>query len=152
MKEDTRNAYLAESLKELDRALSHLQYSAKSIVQTSNIDDLDEEALSKIEAFTSRFARLVDLLTKRVLRSLDQFEMYEPGTLLDIANRAEKRGLIESVDWLRELRETRNAISHDYAGDRFLSILAYCNEELPELISTCQRVEVYGKKLLAQDC
>ena len=82
MKEETRNAYLAESLKELDRALSHLQYSAKSIVQTSSIDDLDEEALSKIEAFTSRFARIVDLLTKRVLRSLDQFEMYEPKSVV----------------------------------------------------------------------
>jgi uncharacterized protein YutE (UPF0331/DUF86 family) len=152
MKEDSRTAYLAESLKELNRALSHLQYSANSVVQAANIKDLDEESLSRIEAFTSRFARLVDLLTKRVLRSLDQFEMHEPGTLLDIANRAEKRGLIKSVDWLRELRETRNAISHDYAGDRFISILAYCNEELNELINTCQRVEAYGNKLLAQDC
>jgi hypothetical protein len=150
MKEDTRRVYLTESLRELELALAHLQYSARILEITDN-QDFDEDALSKIEAFTSRFARLVDLLTKRVLRSLDEYEMFESGTLLDIANRAEKRGLIKSVDWLRELRETRNAISHDYAGERFQSILSYCKEELPELIRTCQRVQIYGKKLLGEN-
>jgi hypothetical protein len=150
MKEDTRRTYLTESLRELELALAHLQYSAH-ILEIPDNQDFDEDALSKIEAFTSRFARLVDLLTKRVLRSLDEYEMFESGTLLDIANRAEKRGMIKSVDWLRELRETRNAISHDYAGERFQSILSYCNEELPELVSTCQRVQIYGKKLLSEN-
>jgi hypothetical protein len=150
MKEDTRRTYLTESLRELELTLAHLQYSAR-ILEIPDNQNFDEEALSKIEAFTSRFARLVDLLTKRVLRSLDEYEMFESGTLLDIANRAEKRGLIKSVDWLRELRETRNAISHDYAGERFQSILSYCNEELPELVSTCQRVQIYGKKLLSEN-
>lgn len=107
-----------------------------------------EEALARIEAFTSRFARVVDLMSKRVLRAMDQFEMYEPGTLLDVANRAEKRGLIESTDWLRELKDIRNRISHDYAGDRLPEILAYCRGELPRLFGTCRRIRDYGQRLL----
>jgi uncharacterized protein with HEPN domain len=63
---------------------------------------------------------------------------------------AEKRGIIESVDWLRELKDTRNRISHDYAGDRLPEILAYCREELPRLLTTCKRMMDYGERLLGR--
>jgi uncharacterized protein YutE (UPF0331/DUF86 family) len=151
MNPQTQAAYLAESLAELDRALCHLVYSATACADLP-VDDPapSEEALARIEAFTSRFARVVDLMSKRVLRAMDQFEMYEAGTLLDVANRAEKRGVIESVDWLRELKDTRNRISHDYAGDRLAEILVYCREELPRLLKTCKRIRVYGTTLLAK--
>jgi uncharacterized protein YutE (UPF0331/DUF86 family) len=144
-------AYLAASLAELDRALSHLLYSANTCADLPPDEPTPtEEVLARIEAFTSRFARVVDLMSKRVLRAMDQFEMYEAGTLLDVANRAEKRGVIESVDWLRELKDTRNRISHDYAGDRLPEILAYCREELPRLLTTCKRIKEYGDTLLAR--
>lgn len=143
-------AYLRDSLDELVRASGHLLYSADACGGLSaDMAVLSEEELCRVEAFTSRFARVVDLLTKRVLRALDHFELYDSGTLLDVANRAEKRGLIESVDWLRELKDTRNRIAHDYAGDRLSEILGYCREELPRLSETCQRTLAYGEALLA---
>jgi len=149
MNPQTQAAYLAESLAELDRALSHLMYSANACADLAPDEPAPtEEVLAGIEAFTSRFARVVDLMSKRVLRAMDQFEMYEAGTLLDVANRAEKRGVIESVDWLRELKDTRNRISHDYAGDRLPEILAYCREELPGLLAACKRIKKYGDTLL----
>jgi uncharacterized protein YutE (UPF0331/DUF86 family) len=144
-------AYLAESLAELERALGHLRYSASSCAeQVARPASPSEEELARIEAFTSRFARVVDLMSKRVLRAIDAFEMYEPGTLLDVANRAEKRGLIESVEWLRELKDTRNRISHDYAGDLLPEVLAYCRAELPRLSAACERIATYGNALLAR--
>ncbi len=151
MSRQIHTTYLAESLAELDRALSHLVYSGEACADfTPDEPAPTEEVLAQIEAFTSRFARVVDLMSKRVLRAMDQFEMYEAGTLLDVANRAEKRGLIESVDWLRELKDTRNRISHDYAGDRLPEILAYCREQLPCLLATCKRINEYGETLLAR--
>jgi uncharacterized protein YutE (UPF0331/DUF86 family) len=144
-------AYLAESLAELERALRHLIYSGEACADfTPDEPTPTEEVLARIEAFTSRFARVVDLMSKRVLRAMDQFEMYEAGTLLDVANRAEKRGVIESVDWLRELKDTRNRISHDYAGDRLPEILVYCREQLPCLLATCKRINEYGETLLTR--
>ncbi|MBJ7396585.1 MAG: hypothetical protein JHC76_11120 [Akkermansiaceae bacterium] len=89
-------------------------------------------------------------MSKRVLRAIDAYEMYEPGTLLDVANRAEKRGVIESVDWLRELKDTRNRISHDYAGDLLPEVLAYCHAELPRQSAACERITTYGNALLAR--
>jgi uncharacterized protein with HEPN domain len=151
MNPQTQAAYLADSLAELDRALRHLKYSANACADLPPHERVPtEEALARIEAFTSRFARVVDLMSKRVLRAMDQFEMHEAGTMLDVANRAEKRGVIDSVDWLRELKDTRNRISHDYAGDRLPEILAYCREELPRLLTTCKRIKEYGEKLLGR--
>jgi uncharacterized protein YutE (UPF0331/DUF86 family) len=142
--------YLKETIIELDRALAHLDFSAQAVADLNAqaiAIELNEEALAQVEAFTSRFARVIDLLSKRVLRALDQYEMQDPGTLLDVANRAEKRGIIPSVDWLRELKDTRNQISHDYAGDRLLEILQYCRQKLPELLTTCTRAKAYIENL-----
>lgn len=138
--------YLEESIVELDRALAHLDFSARALAGLDAdliTENLDEATLAQVEALTSRFARVIDLLSKRVLRALDQYEMQDPGTLLDVANRAEKRGIIPSVDWLRELKDTRNQISHDYAGDRLAEIFKYCREKLPELRATCTRTKTY---------
>lgn len=142
-------AYLTECLGQQDRAILHLEYSANVCSELPQTEFPNtEEALARIEAFTSRFARVVDIISKRVLRAIDQFEMYEAGTLLDVANRAEKRGLIDSVDWLRELKDTRNRISHDCAGDRLPEIFSYCRQELPELLMTCKRISEYGDRLI----
>ena len=152
MKRNTSDAaYPAESLVELERVLGHLEYSARASTAALKPNEKpNEDQLIQIEAFTSRFARVVDLLTKRVLRAVDQFEMQEPGTLLDIANRAEKRRLIESVEWLREVKDTRNEISHDYAGDRLLELLEFCRDELPNLIDACNKTIRYGRDLLSR--
>ncbi len=149
MKSKAEERYLADGLDELERTLHHLCYSAnKSATISQNLSDATEDELGQIEAFTSRFARVVDLISKRVLRSLDRFEFYDAGTLLDVANRAEKRGLIHTVDWLRELKDMHNQIAHDYAGDRLPEILAYCREELPRLLEVCQRIQIYARTLL----
>ncbi len=151
MKSRPQAAYLAESIAELDRALGHLRYSASSCAAlVDKPTGPSEEELARIEAFTSRFARVVDLMSKRALRAIDAFEMYEPGTLLDVANRAEKRGVIESVEWLRELKDTRNRISHDYAGDLLPEVLGYCRTELPRVLAACDRITTYGNALLAR--
>jgi uncharacterized protein with HEPN domain len=70
--------------------------------------------------------------------------------LLDVANRAEKRGVIESVEWLRELKNTRNRISHDYAGDFLPEVLEYCHTELPRLLTACDLITAYGNVLLTR--
>jgi len=80
--------YLKAARDELAAALEHLSFSAESVERIESFDEasnLSPEALEKVEAFTSRFARVVDLLVHRVLRALDRFELNEPGTLLDVA-------------------------------------------------------------------
>ena len=78
MSQQSAQTYLVESLGELERALAHLSYSEAAcagIVPGSSA--LTEDELIRVEAFTSRFARLIDLLSRRVLRALDHFELDE---------------------------------------------------------------------------
>src|ERR1035441_10072072 len=83
---------LDEALVELAKARRHLDYSFQQVAGLpATLVGTTEEQLESAEAFTGRFARSVDLLVNKVLRSLDRVEMHPEGTLLDVVNRAEKR-------------------------------------------------------------
>jgi len=127
---------------ELAAAVRHLEFSQHSVTELhlgKNPAEWSPEALEKVEAFTSRFARTVDLLIHRVLRSIDYYELQEPGSLLDVANRAAARGIVDSVDWLRVIKDARNRIAHDYTGDHLADLLDFCQQEVPELLLVCER-------------
>ena len=134
------NHYLAD----LVAARRHLDFSAARV--TGLPDDLrgiSEAELESAEAFTSRFARVVDLLINKVLRNLDRVELKPHGTLLDVVNGAEQRGLVESAGALRELKAVRNEVAHDYAASRLPEIFAYCRSRKAGLDAMCVRTEAY---------
>ncbi len=105
--------------------------------------------LESVEAFSSRFARTVDLLVNKVLRSLDRAELLAPGTLIDVVNRAEKRGLVARAADLREMKDVRNIIAHDYAGAKATEIFAYCREQKPVLDGICDQVAAYAQTVVS---
>ena len=141
-------ALLQSARQEFLDARQHLNFSTKSVSSILAEGEWTELELEKVEAFTSRFARVVDLLINRVLRAIDRFELNEPGTLLDTANRAVARNLISGVDWLRELKDIRNRIAHDYAGLQLPDLFVYCQRVVPELGLSCEKVDAYIAQLL----
>jgi uncharacterized protein YutE (UPF0331/DUF86 family) len=149
MKSDHVRELLAQALAELVEARRHLDYSHQ---QAAGLPDtlagVTEPQLESMEAFTSRFARAVDLLVNKVLRSLDRVELEPPGTLLDTVNRAEQRGLIARAGDLREMKDVRNMIAHDYAGAKAAEIFAYCREQKPLFDAICDRVIAYVRRVL----
>ncbi len=108
------------------------------------LEGLDEGRLESIEAFCSRFARTVDLVVNKVLRSLDRLELLPQGTLLDVVNRAEKRGFTTRAGELREMKDVRNIIAHDYAGAKMAEIFVYCREQKPVLDALCESLTTYA--------
>ncbi len=89
------------------------------------------------EALSGRFARAADLLFRRVFRSIDMFEFEETGTLIDVLGRAEKRGLLSSIEEARKIRELRNDIVHEYMIEDIQDIyrsLLYCTPLLLMII------------------
>ena len=141
-------ALLQSARQELLDARQHLNFSIESVSTIVADGEWTELELEKVEAFTSRFARVVDLLINRVLRAIDRFELNEPGTLLDTANRAVARDLISGVDWLRELKDVRNRIAHDYAGLQLPDLFVYCQRVVPELERSCQKIDAYIAQFL----
>lgn len=111
---------LSKSLSDLDKSIIWLK---KSYQKCSLIGIKGSYADSEIEAFETlcnRFGRAVDMLVMKVLRNIDFVELEEPGTLLDVANRAEKKGLVESVDLLRAMKDLRNELVHEYLEEDYV--------------------------------
>ncbi len=141
---------LEDALAELASARGHLDYSSGSVTALPHdLANVTEAELESAEAFTSRFARCVDLLVNKVLRSLDRVELLPTGTLLDVVNRAEKRGFINQAAGLREMKDVRNLIVHDYAGRKLPEIFAYCRQQKPVFDRAADLAGDYGKALLA---
>ena len=149
MKRDQARQFLAQGLTELHQARQHLGYSFQQVAALpETLEGVTAGQLESVEAFSSRFARTLDLLVNKVLRSLDRVELKPEGTLLDVVNGAEKRGFVTRAADLREMKEVRNIIAHDYAGAKAAEIFAYCREQKPILDSICDRVAAYAGRIL----
>jgi len=137
------------ALDELARARVHLDFSFQQVAGlAADPGRLSAAQLVNVEAFCARFARTVDLLVNKVLRSLDRAELLAQGTLIDVVNRAEKRGFVARAADLREMKDVRNIIAHDYAGTRAAEVFAYCREQKPVLDGICDRVTAYAQSLV----
>jgi hypothetical protein len=97
----------------------------------------------QLEALAGRFARLTDLIIHKLLRALDRYELEDTGTLLDSANRAERRGLVASADVLREFKDLRNEIVHEYSTDDLASLYEEIYAATPDLLELFSRIESY---------
>ncbi len=104
------------------------------------------ERFDAFETLTSRFSRTVDILIHKVYRALDAMDMEEGGTVLDVVNRAHKRGLLDSVERLREMKDVRNEIAHEYAQDALEELFADVLALTPELLALTARVRDYCLK------
>ena len=87
----------------------------RSYQQVISLDfgKLSENEVDTLEAFTSRFQRALEYFTGSYLRILDRIEA-RSGTLRDVLDRAEKRGLIDSAEAFWNLKIMRNEMAHEY--------------------------------------
>ncbi|MGD1086373.1 MAG: HepT-like ribonuclease domain-containing protein [Verrucomicrobiota bacterium] len=152
MKRDQARRLLDQALAELASARRHLDFSSQQVAGLpETLEGATEKQLESAEAFTGRFTRSVDLLVNKVLRSLDRMELNPEGTLLDVIHRAEKRGLVDRAEELREMKDARNMIAYDYAGARAGEIFAFCREQKPVFDAMCERVVAHAGRILSTD-
>jgi len=70
-------------------------------------------------------------------------ELLDSGSVIDSANRAEKRGIIDSVSRLRDLKDLRNELAHEYEADDLPGIFSAVLEAVPELFQIAGRIRLY---------
>lgn len=136
-------AFLKEILSDLRKASRWLDRSFLKCQLISFGVEISEESADDLENLLSRFARLTDLLVNKAFRALDRVEFEEPGSILDAVNRAARRGIIDSVEAVRLLKELRNEIVHDYAGRRWRELTTSVLKCTPELQQLVQRTISY---------
>lgn len=144
--QDTKSLLLAD-LDDLKRMAAHLARSLERCADMEASSELDDLSDERVEAFTSRFARTADLLANKTLRTLDRHELEPSGSLLDVLHRAEKRGIISSARELRLIKNLRNAIAHDYAGDNISETFKLCRQWTPVLLKVVTDLDAYVARL-----
>ena len=122
---------LKQSLEEAFIHLKRLLYAGKNIksffpLSEDFINGIDDEKIEHLDQFIYRFMKLQDCLGLRlfpaVLENLQ--EEYKTRSFLDILNRLEQLGVIESAYIWQEIRETRNNFTHEYPENTKENIMA----------------------------
>ena len=140
---------LLQVVNDLSSAKKQLEHSLSLCNGIKNKLNYTQEELDKLEALSSRFARLVDIFLKRSYRTLDVYLFEEGGTFLDVLNKAEKRGLLHSLDEIRIIKDIRNLIAHEYAQSHFAKIISDIFLFSPNLLLLVEKFEHYCQKILS---
>ncbi len=130
----------------LETAAESLNYSYKKCLKTGIKKKYTPAELEHFEAFTSRFARVSDILIQKIFRLIDKIELEDEGTVRDRINRAEKKGLIQNAENFAEMRILRNDISHEYQSENLKAIYKKTLEFTAILVMTISKVKEYCKK------
>lgn len=140
-------------LKLLEKDLDRLQKSANVLsrsyetckkFEVSNYYSYEE--LTELEALSSRFSRLVDLLVQKIFRTVDIINLAPEGTVRDSINRAEKNGLIDNYEFLVEMKQIRNQVAHEYVMEKLSLLFERIIILSPLLLDSIDRTIEYCKQ------
>ncbi len=111
---------LLNDLELLKKQLFWLEYSFNECKIVGIKGKYTIEEFGKFETLCSRYNRSIDFLIRKIFRTIDAYEFENQGTLIDVVNNAHKRGLFESIDELRVMKDSRNSIVHEYIEDKLI--------------------------------
>ncbi|MDR2116696.1 MAG: DUF86 domain-containing protein [Planctomycetaceae bacterium] len=141
---------LQTNLDSFSSSLVWLRRSYERCVEIGIKTNYTEIEFDHFENLTSRYARTTDLLVNKVLRSIDTVEFVTGGSLIDVVNRAEQRGIINSATEIRTIKDLRNEIAHEYETDNLRELFDVVLQTVPQLLAISERVIDYGKKYKIQ--
>ncbi|MDR2535094.1 MAG: hypothetical protein LBD29_03570 [Treponema sp.] len=137
---------LKEKLLLLNLSADWVKRSYEQCQQIGIKEKFSKGEFDKFENLTSRYARTTDMLVNQTLRSLDNVEMVESGTIIDVMNRAEKRGIVTSAETLHTLKDLRNEIVHEYQIEQIERFFESVVTLTPVLLKTIDALQEYSKK------
>ena len=109
---------------------------------------LDEDLSERLEAFSSRFARLQDTVMDKLLPRLLVATGEAVSSAIDNLNRADRLGLVEKPEEWIALRQLRNKLVHEYMDDteEFEVVLNDVLRLSAELIEAARRIRRYAEE------
>jgi hypothetical protein len=146
IEEEALNKILLDFLKGLSDAEKWLRRSYLKCQQIGIKENYTDEEFDDFENLTSRFGRTIDFLINKVYRCIDQIELENSGTVIDVVNRAHKRGLLDSAVEIRKIKEIRNEIVHEYTSKELKKIFEDVFLQAPLVFELIERAQVYCKK------
>jgi hypothetical protein len=142
MNASTLASVLADHRRLLLRALPSFERSL-SKCQSILLDKepLSFEAEESFDSLTSKFARISDIFTQKLLKSLVLYLREDAPTFLDRMNLCEKLGVIPSAESMVAIRDLRNLIAHEYSVDRIVDVYAETLRLADSLLAAIRQAE-----------
>ena len=142
-----KNSYqiLKQNLDDLLEAKKWLVHSYQVCESFKSKEKFSVSDYDALESFLSRFARVCDLLFRKVFRSIDVYELEPQGSLLDVLNRSEKKGLVDSSKQAREWTEL-NQIVQDYAHQDLNTLFVDALDFTPHVLKTIESTKQANRK------
>jgi len=97
----------------------------RSLVKCRDLDfspPISFETEESLDALSSKFSRVSDIFTQKVLKTLIFVLREDAPTFLDRMNLCEKRGIIPSAEEIIAIRDLRNIIAHEYLSENLVEI------------------------------
>ena len=133
----------------LEKQLFWLNHSFDEVQKIGLKLEYEVSEFDSYENLCSRFSRMIDFLVRKIFRSIDAVEFENQGTLIDTVNHAHKRGLFENIETIRQIKDLRNEISHEYIDDALQDLFEDIIKLTPFLIqiaeATLQYTQQYQK-------
>ncbi len=104
------------------------------------------EETESIDSLTSRFARVSDIYTQKIIRGIWAL-MHEPFVpFIDLMNIAEKAGIIVSSDSMLQIRDLRNQIAHEYLPEIVKELMQEVLDSYSALKRNIDQTELFLKQ------
>ena len=139
---------LRENINKLNLSAEWVGRSYEQVKFIETNKNYSPEEFEKLEVLASRYARTTDMLVNKVLRSIDTLELEDIGTIIDIMNRAEKRGIVGSAELLHTIKDLRNSIVHEYQIEEIAKFFGGIIKLTPVLLDVIKSVNEYCAKYL----
>lgn len=97
----------------------------RSLVKCRDFDfssPISFEIEESLDALSSKFSRLSDIYTQKILKTIIFLLREDAPTFLDRVNLCEKLGIIPSAEELIAVRDLRNMIAHEYLSENLVEI------------------------------
>jgi len=109
---------------ECNKHLQRINYSYHKVgdkfpLSAKTYTNLSDDDIAYIDQYLFRFSKLQDTIGEKIFPTLLLFleEEIEGLPFIDILNKLEKLGIIDSVTEWKSLRIIRNSLSHNYDDD-----------------------------------
>jgi len=106
------------------------------------------EVEESFDALTSKFSRVADIFTQKVLKSLVLLTREDAPTFVDRMNLCEKLGVITSASDLIEIRDLRNQIAHEYLAENLNEVYQDCLDLSEHLLSSIHSADPAMDRIL----
>jgi len=144
------DAYLQALSVSLEKQLFWLDYSYQQVKDLPSAEGFSIEQFNQFENLCSRYARTIDFLVRKFFRCLDDVEFENQGTLIDVVNHAHKRGLFSDINLIRQIKDIRNEIVHEYLDEALQSVFNEVVSTAPELIAIGRNTLKYAEHFLSE--